>query len=131
MFFLIILLGTFWCPKPNPFFYSFDGVKIAYTDEGTGRPLLLIQGFINTGSSWNNTVLKTELLNQGYRVIIPDMRGNGLSDKPHEEMAYEQNAEVKDIIVLASQLGLKRYDAVGYSRGSVILAKLLTQDRRV
>ncbi len=113
------------------YYSSFDNTQIAYTDEGTGIPIILIHGFISNGSSWNRTILKNELLKKGYRVIIPDLRGNGLSDKPHKAAAYKNNAEIKDLMILADHLKFKTYLAVGYSRGSIILAKLLTQDHRI
>ena len=68
---------------------------------------MLIHGFIQNGSSWNKTILKKSLLDQGYRVIIPDLRGNGKTDRPQNEEAYKNDAEIKDIISLSNQLQLK------------------------
>ncbi len=113
------------------FFNSFDDTKIAYTDEGKGDAVLLIHGFINTKESWKNTSLKEDLLAEGFRVIALDLRGNGESDKPQTEEAYSFDAEVMDIMFLTQHLRLKKYMAVGYSRGSIVLAKLLLKDRRV
>lgn len=113
------------------YFTSFDNTKIAFTDEGNGEPVLLIHGFISNGSSWGNTVLKKRLLSSGYRVIIPDLRGNGLSDRPQTAEAYQNDAEIKDLLSLADHLGLKKYVVIGYSRGSIVLAKLLTQETRI
>lgn len=112
-------------------FQSFDETKIVYSDEGNGKAIVLIHGFINSRKSWDNTILKRELLSKGYRVIVPDLRGNGDSDKPYGPNAYSNDAEVKDLMALATHLGLKKYLAVGYSRGSIVLAKLLTQDKRI
>ncbi|WP_324026737.1 alpha/beta fold hydrolase [Maribacter sp. BPC-D8] len=109
-------------------FESFDGTQIAYTDEGSGDVVLLLHGFINSRKSWDKTALKKGLLNAGYRVIIPDLRGNGDSDKPQIEEAYQDNAEVKDVLLLMNHLNIEKYKAVGYSRGSIVLAKLLTKD---
>lgn len=113
------------------FFTASDGIKIAYTDQGKGSPIILVHGFINTGSSWDKTVLKQALLDKGYRVIVPDLRGNGKSDKPQEDNAYENDREVEDLIGLADYLNLKKYKAIGYSRGSIVLAKVLTKDKRI
>ena len=110
---------------------SFDGVQIAYTDEGSGEAILLLHGFINSRKSWDKTALKKDLLNEGYRVIIPDLRGNGDSDKPQNEEAYQDNAEIKDVVLLMNHLNIEKYKAVGYSRGSIVLAKLLTEDDRI
>ena len=128
---ILIMYITFFSHAQAQFFASFDSVKIAYTDEGKGNPIFLIHGFINSGSSWNHTILKKELLKDGYRVIVPDLRGNGTSDKPHEEEAYSNDAEIKDLKGLASHLKLKKFTVIGYSRGSIITAKWLTYDKRI
>lgn len=112
-------------------FTSFDGENIAYRDAGEGPAVLLLHGFINDGSGWLNTELYRQLIANGYHVIIPDMRGNGQSAKPHTDEAYASNAEVKDLVKLADELKLESYIAVGYSRGSIVLAKLLTEDARI
>lgn len=112
-------------------FTSHDGAAIAFTDEGSGEPVLLLHGFINDGSAWGKTVLKQQLLAAGYRVIIPDQRGNGRSAKPQNPEAYANDAEVKDLVALADHLQMDKYTALGYSRGAIVLAKLLTQDDRI
>ncbi len=129
-----LLLLTFACnfiTAQAHFFKSFDGTRIAFTDEGEGMPILLLHGFIGTRNSWESTALKKELLKNGYRLIIPDQRGNGESDKPHEDDAFADDAEVRDMLLLMDFLKIKKYSAVGYSRGSIVLAKLLTRDRRI
>lgn len=112
-------------------FVSFDGTKIAYTEEGSGTPVILIHGFISSGNMWNQTILKKDLISHGYRVIIPDLRGNGNSDQPSNESAYADDAEIKDILALAGHLQLDSYFAVGYSRGAIVLAKLLTEEKKI
>jgi len=133
---LIVFTGFIQCSAQDKVsteyhFNSFDNTKIAYTDEGKGEVILLIHGFISNGSSWNKTVLKKRLIDKGYRVIVPDLRGNGKSDRPQNPDAYKDDAEIKDLIALSDHLGLKKYIAVGYSRGSIILAKLLTKEVRI
>ncbi|WP_165748973.1 alpha/beta fold hydrolase [Cellulophaga sp. Z1A5H] len=128
---LIFLQISFAGYAQVEFFTSFDGVKIAYTDEGKGNAVILVHGFITSGSSWDHTVLKKGLLQKGYRVIIPDLRGSGLSDKPNEAKFYQNNVEIKDLQGLASYLNIKKFDVVGYSRGSIVTAKWLTCDKRI
>jgi len=127
----VLLLCCISSFAQTKYFNSFDDTKIAYTDEGEGKPILLIHGFINTRKSWDNAALKKDLLAKGYRLIIPDLRGNGDSDKPHDDDAYSKNAEVIDLLFLMSELRISKYHAVGYSRGSIILTKLLTQTSRI
>lgn len=131
-FFLLALLLT--CSSlqgQTKYFTSFDDTKIAYTDEGKGKPILLIHGFINTRKNWDKSELKKELLAEGHRVIAPDLRGNGDSDKPQDDEAYKQDSEILDLMFLMAELKIRKYTAVGYSRGSILLARLMTKDRRL
>lgn len=113
------------------YFTSFDGVKIYYEVKGTGYPVILVHGFSGTGQGWKNCAVYNDLLNAGYKVVILDQRGNGRSDKPHTDAAYANDAEARDIMGLASSLNIKQYDAVGYSRGSIIVSRLLVLDKRL
>ena len=113
------------------FFRSFDSTKIYYEVRGTGDAVVLVHGFIVNGQSWKRTVLYNDLIVQGYKVIILDQRGNGFSDKPHEPEAYENDAEAKDIMALMKLLGIKKYSAVGYSRGAIIVSRLLVLDKTI
>lgn len=128
---LLFMLCTIGSYAQTKSFQSFDDTKIVYTDEGDGKPVLLIHGFINSRKSWDKTELKKDLIAKGYRVIVPDLRGNGDSDKPHDDDAYSQNAEVTDLMFLMVHLRISKYEVIGYSRGSILAAKLLTLDRRV
>jgi len=113
------------------YFSSFDGTKIAYQVNGKGETVLLVHGFIVNGESWKRTAVYNDLLAAGYKVVILDQRGNGKSGKPHNDEAYANDAEVKDIIGLMKQLGIKQYNVIGYSRGSIIVARLLVFDKNV
>jgi pimeloyl-ACP methyl ester carboxylesterase len=118
-------------PVDSSYFSSFDGTRIYYEVRGSGKPVLLVHGFIMTGHHWKSLPLYTVLLQNGYKVILLDMRGNGSSDKPHDTAAYQNDAEAKDIMQLMDHLKIKHYSAVGYSRGSIITARLLVLDKRV
>src|SRR5580765_7511267 len=118
-------------PIDSNYFSSFDGTKIYYEVRGEGKPVLLVHGFIVNSNTWKRTALYPDLLNAGYKVIILDMRGNGKSDKPHDSTAYDNDAEAKDIMLLIDLLKIKQYSAVGYSRGSIITARLLVLDKRI
>ena len=113
------------------YFTSFDGTRIAYQVKGNGEPVLLVHGFIVNGESWKRSALYNDLLNAGYKVIILDQRGNGKSDKPHTDDAYANDAEAKDIMGLLKKIGISNYNVVGYSRGSIITARLLVLDKNV
>jgi 3-oxoadipate enol-lactonase len=55
-----------------------EAVSLHYTVDGTGSSLLLIHELSGTSDSWNEVV---PLLGDGYRVLRPDQRGAGLSEK--------------------------------------------------
>ena len=113
------------------FFRTFDSTNIYYEVRGTGEAVVLIHGFIVNGQSWKRTELYKDLLAQGYKVIILDQRGNGFSDKPHTPEAYENDAEAKDVMALIKLLDIKEYSVVGYSRGAIIVSRLLVLDKKI
>ena len=113
------------------FFKSFDSTRIYYEVRGTGEAIVLVHGFIVNGQSWKRTELYKDLLSQGYKVIILDQRGNGFSDKPHDSTSYDNDAEAKDIMALMKLLNIKNYSAVGYSRGAIIVSRLLVLDKKI
>lgn len=118
-------------PIDSNYFSSFDGTKIYYEVRGNGKPVLLVHGFIVDGNSWKHATLYSDLLEKNYKVITLDMRGNGKSGKPHDSTAYDNDAEAKDIMLLMNLLKIKQYSVVGYSRGSIITARLLVLDKRI
>lgn len=113
------------------YYISFDSTKIYYEVKGSGYPVILVHGFIMTGEGWKKTEVYKSLQNAGYKVITLDMRGNGRSGKPHTDKAYANDAEAKDIMGLVASLGIHKYNVVGYSRGSIITARLLVLDKRI
>ncbi|HVW98588.1 MAG TPA: alpha/beta hydrolase [Mucilaginibacter sp.] len=135
--FLFCILSLFCYPAfsqtsaETGYYSSFDGTKIYYEVAGKGYPVVLIHGFSGTSQGWKTGLLYQDLLDAGYKVILLDLRGNGKSDKPHTDAGYNNDAEAKDIMGLVTHLNLKNYDAVGYSRGSIILSRLLVLDKRL
>jgi pimeloyl-ACP methyl ester carboxylesterase len=106
--------------------FESDGVRIHYTDQGQGEPVLLIHGFAaNADLNWRLTGI-LEALADNYRVIALDNRGHGLSDKPHDPEAYS-DLFVEDAIALLDHLDIDKAHVVGYSMGSLITTKLITQ----
>lgn len=118
-------------PVDSGYFKSFDNTKIYYEVRGTGFPVLLIHGFIVNSNSWRHAALYDSLIAAGNKVILVDLRGNGKSGKPHTDAAYNNDAEAKDLMLLFKHLHINKYDVVGYSRGSIITARLLALDKNV
>ena len=101
-------------------FKSFDGVRIHFDDVGEGPPVLLLHGFASdTTVNWIVPGVRDALAAAGFRVISPDARGHGRSEKPHAPESYADDAMRRDVSALSDYLGLERVDAVGYSMGAV------------
>ncbi len=115
----------------EPLFTSFDGTRIHFDTLGRGRPVVLLHGFISNSTSWKRAAVRQTLADAGFKVVTLDLRGNGLSDRPHTAEAYKDNAELRDVIGLMKHLGLTNYDIVGYSRGAILAAELLTMNAPV
>ena len=106
-------------------FFNSDGVKIRYTDEGSGEPVILIHGFsVNREHEWVEPGVLPKLAHH-YRVIAIDVRGHGKSDKPHDPSAYGPVMGM-DVIRLMNSFNLPRAHIIGYSMGSMITARLLS-----
>ena len=90
-------------------------VKLYCRIIGEGRSCVLLHGSFLDGSFWKEQI---SALSQEFRVIVPDLRGHGLSDKPSEEYTHEVMAQ--DIRNLLRTLGVRRASLVGHSMGSRI-----------
>ena len=112
----------------SAYYTSFDNTRIHYEVKGSGYPVLLIHGFTGSGLNWKNKPVTDSLLAHGYKTITVDLRGNGQSDLPEDPNKYADDAEARDLKGLMESMGYTEYSALGYSRGSIILASLLTMD---
>ena len=63
------------------------GEKIFARVEGEGPLLILMHGWPELGLSWRHQI--APLVDAGYTVAVPDMRGYGKSSKPSEVGAYK------------------------------------------
>jgi pimeloyl-ACP methyl ester carboxylesterase len=101
-----------------------DGVGIEYEVTGDGSPVVLVHGFPDSGRLWRNQV--PALAAAGYRVIVPDMRGYGRSDKPAEVQAYGMGALVGDVLAVMSDAGAEKAHVVGHDWGAGVAWALAT-----
>ncbi len=76
--------------------------------------------------------LMARLRKIGARVIAPDMRGHGASDKPTDARDYLDYAMARDAVALLDYLDVEDVDVMGYSMGAANVLKLLSlRDKRV
>lgn len=133
-----LLAATLWAARlpaqsdtTGGFHTAADGTRIHYTVAGAGPAVVLLHGFLNDGASWRRAPAYARLVDAGFRVVVVDLRGNGASDKPTAPAAWANDAETRDVIGLAQALKLGEYCVAGYSRGSIVAARLLELDPRV
>ncbi len=101
-------------------FTASDGARIAYSDEGEGRPLLLLHGLMaNAGFFESQRELK-----DSFRVIAVDLRGHGRS--PTGPVPPTISLLAQDVAGLAGALGLEGAVGVGWSLGAAVLWRVLT-----
>lgn len=105
-------------------------------DLGQGAPVLLIHGSGPGVSAWANWRLLLPVLAQTRRVIAPDMRGFGFTERPanpaQASEAYNMAAWVQQAIDLLDALKIEQTDLVGNSFGGALaLALAIAHQKRV
>lgn len=105
-------------------YFDSNGVRIHYTVEGQGEPVILVHGVAaNADLNWRRPGV-IRALSKDFKVVAFDLRGHGLSDKPHEVEKYGIQM-VDDIVRLMDHLHIEKAHVAGYSLGGFLLLKLL------
>ncbi|MEU9441270.1 alpha/beta fold hydrolase [Streptomyces sp. NPDC048304] len=96
---------------------------------GEGRPLVLLHGFTGDATLWQLNGQAEAIAAAGHRVILPDFRGPGRSDKPQDPSACPPDVPADDGFALLDHLGLHDddYDLGGYSLGARIVVRMLVR----
>jgi len=94
------------------------GVTLNVLDEGQGPAVLLLHGFPDSGHLWRHQI--PALKEAGYRVIVPDQRGFGLSDRPQDANQYHRDLLVADAVALLDASGVDRAALVTHDWGAAI-----------
>lgn len=97
-------------------FKTNDGVKLAYWEAGSGKPLVIIPGWSASGAEFVNVIY---LLSKNYHVYVLDPRNQGLSDRVDRGMRISRYA--MDVKEFGDHLGLKSADYLGWSMGASVL----------
>jgi pimeloyl-ACP methyl ester carboxylesterase len=93
-----------------------NGLSFHVVDEGAGSPVLLLHGFPDSSALWRHQI--PALVAAGHRVIAPDLRGFGASDRPEGVAAYAMATLVGDVVGILDGLGVDRADVVGHDWGA-------------
>lgn len=104
-----------------------NGHDVVYLDSGQGTPLILIHGFGGSMWHWEYQYLP---LAESYRVVIPDLIGSGLSDKP--QVTYSPKHLVEFLLAFMDSLEIEQAILIGNSMGAgLAMAMALDYPERV
>ncbi len=116
-------------------FKSWDDIEIVYQEWGERTrlpPVVLHHGFVtDANANWVATGVLDALLAAGRRVIAPDARGHGLSEKPHDPARYGEQLMARDLTILLETCGESQIDLVGYSMGAVVSLIFASEEQQV
>jgi len=107
-----------------------NGLSFPVIDQGTGPAVLLLHGFPDSRFLWRNQI--GPLLDAGFRVIAPDLRGFGDAPKPAKVEDYRLPVIASDVMGILDALGVKQARVVGHDWGAALTWYLaLTRPDRI
>ena len=113
----------------HPFPPGFHGKQMTVTGGtqyvrvgGHGPSIVLLHGFGDTGDMWEPLA---QILVKDHLVIIPDLRGMGLSS--HPEAGYEKTAQARDLAGILDTLKVQRFQLVTHDIGNMVGYALAAQ----
>src|SRR5207248_1695549 len=105
-------------PRDLPVTHGFiraNGLGTHFVEMGEGPLLLLLHGFPESWWSWRHQI--APLAKAGYRVVAPDQRGYGGTDK---QGPYDLDTLAGDAAALVRALGAEKADVIGHDWGGMV-----------
>jgi pimeloyl-ACP methyl ester carboxylesterase len=101
-----------------------NGIELHVVDAGPedGTPVVLCHGFPELAYSWRHQI--PALADAGYRVLAPDQRGYGESDRPDAIEAYDIHHLTDDLLGLLDDIGADDAVFVGHDWGSMVVGQM-------
>jgi microsomal epoxide hydrolase/non-specific protein-tyrosine kinase len=115
---------------PRRRFALTNGIRMAYHDAGPHSalpPVLLCHGWPEIAYSWRHQI--RALAAAGIRVIAPDQRGYGATDRPAAVEAYDLEQLSADLVGLLDHLGIDRAVFVGHDWGGFVVWQMALRHR--
>jgi non-heme chloroperoxidase len=100
-----------------------DGVKLGYSDQGSGIPVVLMAGYSAPATAWYRE--EKTLLKHGYRVIAFDRRSHGSSENPPR--GQDMRTQGRDIDALLRHLQIRKAFLIGQSQGASAIWAYISQ----
>jgi pimeloyl-ACP methyl ester carboxylesterase len=95
-----------------------NGIHIHIAEQGDGPLIILCHGFPESWYSWRHQL--SALSAAGFRVIAPDMRGYGQSDRPDAIEHYTLLHLIGDMVGLLDALGVETAVIAGHDWGAAV-----------
>jgi pimeloyl-ACP methyl ester carboxylesterase len=92
-----------------------NNINLHYVIAGSGDPIVLLHGWPQTWYAWKDIIPE---LAKSHTIIVPDLRGAGLSDKP--KTGYDKLTLAQDIHALSEKLGFNQISLVGHDLGGMV-----------
>ncbi|MFZ6765689.1 alpha/beta fold hydrolase [Undibacterium sp. Di26W] len=107
-------------PLPYPSTFKIENIKtpevtIHVRVGGSGPAVVLLHGFGDTGDMWTPLAIA---LAKDHQVIVPDLRGLGLSSRP--ETGYEKKTQAGDLRAVLDKLGVGKAVIIGHDIGTMV-----------
>lgn len=102
-----------------------DSASLYVRHGGDGPPVLLLHGHPRTSASWHRVAPR--LVEAGFTVVCPDLRGYGRSSEPEptaDHSAHSKRSMAADMMRLMTSLGHERFALAGHDRGSYVALRL-------
>jgi non-heme chloroperoxidase len=100
-----------------------EEIKLAYSDYGKGKPVVLIHGWPLSREMWEYQL--DALVSAGLRVVKYDRRGFGKSSKPWN--GYDYDSLTADLNAIMEELDLRDATLVGFSMGGGEVVRYLSR----
>ena len=95
-----------------------NGIAMNVASGGEGPVALLLHGFPDTHAVWRKQT--DALIEAGYRVVAPDLRGYGKTDAPEGVASYHLDVLRDDILALLDAMKIDRVYLIGHDWGAII-----------
>jgi pimeloyl-ACP methyl ester carboxylesterase len=92
-----------------------DGVTIHVRSGGSGPAVVLLHGYGETGDMWAPLAVD---LARDHTVVVPDLRGLGLSSKPAG--GFDKKTQAEDVAAVLDAVGVQQADVVAHDIGNMV-----------
>jgi epoxide hydrolase 4 len=98
-------------------FVNVNGIRMHYVTMGNGPLIIFLHGFPEFWYSWRHQI---PFFSKQFKVVVPDMRGYGETERPTKIDEYRIEKLVTDIVELIHSLGQEKATIVGHDWGEAI-----------